>query len=326
MAEEQSLKDQIAAMESWSINIREFISFGNYDEAKKLLREINTQGRRLEWRGGKRGLKHLPEMSQIKVLKIKISQTRSASQEAQTSIEHFERVAKKEGKTPVEIAAIKRKETSYKNETRKNVSILIKELIGAKEISDAEPWFDPVVLVEKSNLKALFFLLRCEKFYAHFSEAFLAKIVKKINFKLVSFGKEHCTFFVDAQLQGLELQGVDFHNGFFRNSNLIGTNFSEADLSFAKFIGAANLMGANFTNANLALAEIKCSGGIKNSNFRGANLRGAVLSFSDFTGVILTGADINGANLYLVKNLSTEQLHSAKNWEKARSFSTAPIK
>ena len=70
MAEEQSLKDQIAAMESWSINIREFISFGNYDEAKKLLREINTQGRRLEWRGGKRGLKHLPEMSQIKVLKI----------------------------------------------------------------------------------------------------------------------------------------------------------------------------------------------------------------------------------------------------------------
>src|SRR3989338_5821178 len=114
-------------MESWSINIREFISFGNYDEAKKLLREINTQGRRLEWRGGKRGLKHLPEMSQIKVLKIKISQTRSDSQEAQTSIEHFERVAKKEGKTPVEIAAIKRKETSYKNETRKNVSILIKE-------------------------------------------------------------------------------------------------------------------------------------------------------------------------------------------------------
>lgn len=318
MAEEQSIKDQIAAMEGWAIKAKQNIDSGKYEEAEELLRTVNTQGRRLEWRGGERGLKHLPEMNSVNILKKKISQARSAAQEAQNSINYFGKIAKKEGKNPAETAAIKRKETNYKNEIVKNVSILIKELIDAKTISDSEPWFDPEVLVEKSNLEILFTLLRCRDFYGHFSEAFLAKIIKRINFKNVHFGKEPCTLLTGAQLQGLDLQEVNFALALFRVANLAGANLRGANLMAAKFYGA-NLTGTIFIGADLSVADFS-GARIKNANFSGANLTSAIFTNADFQDVTLTGANIDSANFQFVTNLSAEQLHSARNWQKARNI------
>ncbi len=67
---EQTIKDQIAAMEGWAIQAKKQMDALKYYEVMKLFKLINVQGRRLEWRG----LKQLPKMEESKMLKLKISQ------------------------------------------------------------------------------------------------------------------------------------------------------------------------------------------------------------------------------------------------------------
>ena len=93
MSTEQSLKDQIAALEGWAIKAKQQSDLGKYDEVVKLLKQINTQGRRLEWRGG---LRHLPKIKEVKALTMKISQVRAAAQISLSAVEKLKSVAPKE--------------------------------------------------------------------------------------------------------------------------------------------------------------------------------------------------------------------------------------
>lgn len=77
-------------------------------------------------------------------------------------------------------------------------------------------------------------------------------------------------------------------------------NFSKAHLKTANF-SLSQLLGASFNDANL-----------QGASFRGTDLRGASFKETD-----LKGADICKANLRQVRNLTVEQVKSAKNWEGA---------
>lgn len=96
MAEEQSIKDDIGtiidAMEGLAITAKKTANSGNYEKVEKQLKDINTLGRKLEYRGG--GLKILPLLAETEELKLKITQARAAAQTALTSITYLEGVQK----------------------------------------------------------------------------------------------------------------------------------------------------------------------------------------------------------------------------------------
>lgn len=114
----------------------------------------------------------------------------------------------------------------------------------------------------------------------------------------------------EANLEGIKLQkaqlgGANLEKAWINKANLSGsnlngawlkdTNLSETDLSRASLIGA-NLSGANLTKASLDGSDLKYSD-LKGTNFNGVNLHETYLKE--------------------VKNLTSEQVKAAKNWETA---------
>ena len=140
MPEEKSIQNQIAAMEGWAIDAKKKADSSNYKEAEDDLKNLNLQGRRLEWRGGKYGTRHLPDLEEVKELKAKITSARAATQQAMTAVSNLIRLSKKEGKTPAEIQAIKIKESGYKKDAGQNITMSIQVLKQARAIADKEPW------------------------------------------------------------------------------------------------------------------------------------------------------------------------------------------
>lgn len=133
-----------------------------------------------------------------------------------------------------------------------------------------------------------------------------------------------------ANLSGCDLSGVLFCSARLANAILRGADLRRADLS-----------GGYFRECDLR--EANCSKArITTSDFRDANLSGADLSGVDFTGAVLTGANLsqtnlsraklvkarlekvdltganlNGADLRGSQGLTSGQLNSAKNGDKA---------
>ena len=103
-----------------------------------------------------------------------------------------------------------------------------------------------------------------------------------------------------ANLQGADLRFADLRFANLRFANLQGANLRQADLQGADLQGA-NLQGANFLRTKLLLV----------------NLLQAYFRRSDLLLVNLLEADLQGADLRLAKNLTPEQVKTAKNWEDA---------
>ena len=104
-----------------------------------------------------------------------------------------------------------------------------------------------------------------------------------------------------------ETTGENRGNGFLdlTHTQLANANLHAADLRGVN-LSRANLHGANLHAANLApavLAEAKLFG----ASFPAADLRGAYLVLADLGGAFLSDA----------KNLTAEQVKSAKNWRYA---------
>ena len=231
---EESIKDIIAAMEGWAIKAKQKIASKNFNEAVKLLRNLNTQGRRLEWSGSKSGLKHLPKLKEVGILKQKISQSRAAAQESLSALQHLDKLAKKEGKKPAEVAVIEKKRSDYLKTAGQNVVMCIQLLKESRGIVESEPWFDGEVLSRPENKEILFMLLRGQGFYE--STAPNRLIIQKIN-----------------------LQGVDFTKADLSGAKLTKANLTEANLSVAKLqwadLSKATLVAAKLSGANLSRAD-----------------------------------------------------------------------
>ncbi len=128
-----------------------------------------------------------------------------------------------------------------------------------------------------------------------------------------------------AKLSGANFYGADLSRAYLSGANLNGANFYGANLSSANLSSAnlcfANLSGANLCFANLLgayLSSAKLNGAnLSGANFFSANLSDAKLSGADFNGTKLSNADLTGASLMEAKNLTSEQIKQAKNWDKA---------
>lgn len=388
MAENETIKTEVAAMQGWALEAKKKADVGNYKEALKNLKNVNQQGRKLEWKGKLIGLNELPYLEEVKFLKKKITSARAA---AQTSISSLEKLTKlPKGKNPAEVAAIKVKENNLKKETSKNIIILLQILSDAKKIVDAEPWMNLDVLVRSSTdkLNYIAFFLRGDGFYRYISDKESITLFNKwrtiTKYKL-NLSREYFyrTSFENLNFRGANFEGVKFRDCIFENvdfteANLsgtiwgsaklhfinfkkavlhkaqmsrlqfVGSNFEGADLSEAyciwtqfsglNFVGAhlegadlvnahfddANLNGANLTNADLGNAYLRgtqfINANLTNTNLNFANLEGANLNGANLTNTNLNSANLEDANLKGVIGLTKEALHSARNWNKARSI------
>ncbi|MDZ8079441.1 MAG: pentapeptide repeat-containing protein [Nostoc sp. DcaGUA01] len=146
--------------------------------------------------------------------------------------------------------------------------------------------------------------------------------LKKENFSLSGINVEKTNLMGvnlnSAFLMGANLRSADLGSADLNGALLMGANLKSADLSFANLSGAglinANLSGANLKYANLSGADLS------NANLSGANLHNANLNGADLAyqyGLSELGNELGVANLSGAKNLTPEQVKSAKNWEKA---------
>ncbi len=91
------------------------------------------------------------------------------------------------------------------------------------------------------------------------------------------------------ELDGLNLEGIGFHN-----AELNKSNFQGSKLSISNFQGAylenAKIQGAKLSFANLQMAKLN-----------EANLKGADFSYANLNGIDFSNAKLNAANLYEVR-------------------------
>ncbi|MEH1997620.1 MAG: pentapeptide repeat-containing protein [Nostoc sp.] len=162
--------------------------------------------------------------------------------------------------------------------------------------------------------------------------------------------------FTDADLRGANFTGADLRNANLTSADLWRVNLSNANLSNANlgstnlkdaiytketkfprnfdFIGkqiyliapnsklnGADLSGADLSGADLSGADLK-GANLRSVNFFSANLssadlRGALLSRTDLFNSDLSNTNLKNAVFIGVKNLTPEQVKSAKNWHEA---------
>ncbi len=129
----------------------------------------------------------------------------------------------------------------------------------------------------------------------------------------------------DKEFKGYSLSRIDLSGVALTNSD-----FSYSDLSYSKLINSS-LLNTNFSNANLShsnltsasLISVKLSSTeLMNANLQSAdlfkaNLSNANLQGANFQQAILQSANLQGANLQGAKYLTSQQVKTAKNWEKA---------
>ncbi len=88
-----TIKKQFDALKAWSIDLYEELQARNASAALKLCRKINTQARKLEYRG--RGLSGLPDyLPVVKGLKKRVSSARAGVQQIAGAMENAERIRK----------------------------------------------------------------------------------------------------------------------------------------------------------------------------------------------------------------------------------------
>ncbi|MEH1993215.1 nSTAND1 domain-containing NTPase [Nostoc sp.] len=179
---------------------------------------------------------------------------------------------------------------------------------------------------------------------ANLSDAYL----RSANLSIADFSSANLS---GANLRGANLSSANLLGANLSSANLRGANLSVANLSVATLssadlssadLSSANLNRANLSNANLNRANLRgaylvvaylvvanlngadLNGAVLNgadlfgADLRGANLRGADLSSAKLSRADLSSADLSSADLMYTKNLTPEQVKSAKNWDKAK--------
>ncbi|MBA3974454.1 MAG: hypothetical protein C0504_09590 [Candidatus Solibacter sp.] len=124
----------------------------------------------------------------------------------------------------------------------------------------------------------------------------------------------------EAHLEGADLSFAHLEGAYLRKAHLEGAVLLNAHLEGAVLLNA-HLEGADLHNAHLegaGLHEAHLEGAVLSF----AHLEGAVLSGAHLEGAVLfeahlEGADLSGAHLEGSRNLTVDQVKSAKNWETA---------
>jgi uncharacterized protein YjbI with pentapeptide repeats len=113
-------------------------------------------------------------------------------------------------------------------------------------------------------------------------------------------GKQESNFFADANLEGVDLQGVHFGDTNLEGADLNNANLHRANLQNANLHGAilhrANLQNAYLKNANL-YGVILYRANLQNANLHRANLQEAILNEANLQAAVLQDANLQDANL-----------------------------
>lgn len=107
-----------------------------------------------------------------------------------------------------------------------------------------------------------------------------------------------CNLF-QAELAYQDAAKVDLSEARLRQSNLALTTFDDVNLSGAN-LSVANLFGARFNRSNFARA-----------NMQNVIAVGTYFGSSNLTGADMSGANLSGADLAIVKGLTQPQLNRA---------------
>ena len=124
---------------------------------------------------------------------------------------------------------------------------------------------------------------------------------------------------------GESLANKDFRNANLSRADLDGVNLSRTNLSRANLsrtiLSHAILFDADFSDANCINAVLTSASfdgvNLNGVNFSGADLNSVRFIYTNFKGVNLSDADLSNAYFIAVKNLTPEQVKSAKNWDEA---------
>lgn len=356
------IKSQVDAMESFAISAQDIIKNNKKadsdkynNQLKRLLKDTNTQGRKLEWRSTL--LRSLPKIKEVNDLKQRISEARAAAQQAGDSLGDWERVNKyikklKEKinyeKKELEQASSKKKriwlEARIKefdnnlmaeikrydlNKKRigENIAILIQVLKEARTIVYNAPWTDINKIIENKEAVELF--LRGEGIYGALD------FNSRIN--MWYYGPEDRRTKIRVLPSGLNLSGkkVDLSEFCFNGLTIEKPSFKYATLKGASFV-KSTIIDGNFESAicnkiNFTLAFIK-STRFTNAELTEANFSRATIISSTFDGAILCRANLGAAKIdsssfdnadledaYCdgISFMKLETLKRAKNWKKA---------
>ena len=128
----------------------------------------------------------------------------------------------------------------------------------------------------------------------------------------------------NAQLQGVDLEGVQLQGAQLINAQLQGADLDGAKLQGVQLIGGVELQGAQLRSAGLQGAHLPCAelqganledAQLQGADLEGAELQGANLKYAQLQGADLEGAELQGANLKYAQlqgaNLKGVQLQGA---------------
>ncbi|MEH1966148.1 nSTAND1 domain-containing NTPase [Nostoc sp.] len=119
-----------------------------------------------------------------------------------------------------------------------------------------------------------------------------------------------------VHLSRANLIGADLSSAILIAANLIGADLSSAHLSSTN-LWIADLSSADLSSANLGSADIS-SADLSSANLSSADLSSAILSRADLSSANLSSANLSNAYFWYAKNLTPEQVKSAKSWQKAK--------
>ncbi|MEO0456813.1 MAG: pentapeptide repeat-containing protein [Cyanobacteria bacterium P01_A01_bin.114] len=128
-----------------------------------------------------------------------------------------------------------------------------------------------------------------------------------------------------ADLQGLSLSGINFHNTYLGKANLSRAYLFEADFQSANLrtanLSRCCLIGANLHNAYLANANLRQAylsyTDLSNAYLHNANLRQTDLKEAILTAAVLTQANLQEADLSHAADLEIAQIKSAQSLSQA---------
>jgi uncharacterized protein YjbI with pentapeptide repeats len=126
----------------------------------------------------------------------------------------------------------------------------------------------------------------------------------------------------DAYLKDAYLKDAKLNSADLTNAVLSGANLSSADLSGAN-LSSADLSGADLSGANLKNTILK-DAYLGDANLNSAILNNANLKDAYLGGVNLSNADLTSAKITAAKNLTYEQIKSARNLEQGISKKLIP--
>jgi uncharacterized protein YjbI with pentapeptide repeats len=115
------------------------------------------------------------------------------------------------------------------------------------------------------------------------------------------FIKKYTKTVIAGDMTGKDLSHIDFGGASFDRyflmdyTNFTGSNFFSSEFASSACFYEKDIIGTNFTSANLPYSHFSYSTTLRNVNFSNANLRNADFSESTLDGVNFSDADLTGA-------------------------------